>query len=629
MDTAQPVALLTGDALVLERKSSLGETLANQPGVSASSFGPIASRPLIRGQGGLRIQTYTDGADTLDAAALSEDHAVTAEPLLAQQIEIVRGPAALLFGSSAAAGAVNVITSRLPLSRNADPFSGSIQLRGDTAADERGMAAAIQGQAGDVLQFYGDYHHMRASDLRVPDGRLANSAGENRGTSGGVGWVGERGALAVSISELRSLYGLPGEAHGHEDDAGVADESDHHAKDIRLSLKQQRVDIASELRLDSSADALRMRAARNEYGHAELEGDEIGTRYSQLGSELRVSLDRDGRWSIGAQWRELDFDAQGDEAFLPASRTTNLGAFVFAAFPLGALTLETGGRLEKQDIDVLRAAPLATVAPSSGAAPSKDYSAESASASLGLVWRVSDAWNATLQMTSTERHPTATELFAFGPHLAIQRFEIGDADLGVERGLTADFTLRRRSESGWHGSIGTFVANYDQFIAAIPTGDVEDELPVVQFSGIKARFTGVEFELGHDALMITKLGSLSVRVFGDYIRARDDEDKPLPQIPPARVGLETGVTSGPLRMSLEALWHDSQKDVAPLESITAGFTALNAEFTYRIDAGGAAMLWFARGVNLLNEEMRRHASPLKDVAPLAARHLAVGVRIKF
>lgn len=619
-ETAQPVSIVAGDKLVSTLKSSLGETLADQPGVSASSFGPIASRPIIRGQGGLRVQTFADGADTFDAAALSDDHAVTLDPMLAERIEIIRGPAALLFGSSAAAGAINVITPRLSLSRSMVPLAGAVQARADTAANERGVAATLSGTGGEHLQFNGDMHHFRVGELNTPDGKLENSAGEARGASGGLGWVGERFAMALSVSDLRSRYGLPGAGHGaHHDEPAHEPEQE----DIELALEQRRFDVAGEWRFDRLVDAIRFRAAHNDYGHVELEGEEIGTRYAQRGSELRLSAGRDGRWVVGMQWREADFDAVGDEAFLPASITRNLGAFAFGEFALGPLTLEAGLRLEHQDIEVSRLAPLA-----SGALP-KDYADDAKSGSVGLLWNLADKWSTSLQLTSTERHPTATELHAFGPHLAVQRFEIGDATLGMERGLTADLALRRSDSAGWHGSLGAFIADYDRFIAALPSDEMEDGLPVIEFAGIGARFMGLEFDWSHDRLLRIAAADLGIRVFGDYVRARDASADPLPQIPPRRFGAETALTRGPLRIGLEAIWHDAQTDVAEAETTTAGFTAVNAEVAYRLTTSGADMLWVLRGVNLLDEEMRRHASPLKDVAPLAARHVSVSLQLKF
>lgn len=623
-ETAQPVSVLAGETLVTRRESSLGETLADQPGISASAFGPIASRPIIRGQGGLRVQTYQDGADTLDVAALSDDHAVGLEPMLADRIEIVRGPAALLFGSAAAAGAVNVITPRLALARYESPFAGAVEMRGDTAANERGVAARVGGHAGERLQFFGDLHHFKADDLRIPDGRLENSDGKTRGGSAGLSWIGEQSSFAISLSGLRSNYGLPGHGHHHHDEDHEDEHDDDHHEDehhedehedesVRLGLDQRRIDFAGEWRLDGPIDAVRLRAARNDYEHAELEGDEIGTFYAQDGKELRLSADRDGHWSIGLQWRELDFDAEGDEAFLPASRTRHLGAYAFGETNFGALTVEGGLRIEKQDIDL----------------DGGDYGDDALSGSIGARWRLSDPWAVTLQLTSTARHPTPTELFAFGPHLAVQRFEIGDETLGIERGATADLSFQYRTESGWTLQMSAFISDYDQFIAAMPEGSIEDDLPVVRFTGVDARFTGAEFDWRHDELLQVAAGKIGVRVFGDYVRARDSEGDSLPQIPPRRLGLELGYAKGPLRLAFETLYHDTQDDVAEGETRTAGFTAVNAEVTYRLRAGTTDMLWFARGVNLLDEEMRRHASPLKDVAPLAARHLAIGLQLKF
>ncbi|MEY2625330.1 MAG: hypothetical protein RL412_1105 [Pseudomonadota bacterium] len=614
-ETAQPVSVLSGDALVTRRESSLGETLADQPGVSASAFGPIASRPIIRGQGGLRVQTYQDGADTLDVAALSDDHAVGLEPMLADRIEIVRGPAALLFGSAAAAGAVNVITPRLTLSRFESPLAGEVQVRGDTAANERGVAARVGGLAGDQLQFSADWHHFRADELRIPDGRLTNSNGETRGASGGFGWIGDRTSFAISLSDLRNDYGLPGDGHAHEGDDER--ETDEHHGDVRLALEQRRLDFVGEQRIDGPFDTLRLRGARNDYAHVEIEGDSIGTTYAQDGRELRLSANRDESYTIGLQWRELDFDAEGGEAFLPASRTRHLGAYGFGEVRLGVVTFEAGVRLEQQEIAVAQNFDRG------------EYRDQALSGSLGARWRVRGPWEATLHVTSTGRHPTATELYAFGPHLAVQRFEIGDEALDIERGTTADLGLQYRTESGWSGQIGMFAAEYDQFIAAIPTGTIEDDLRVVRFTGIDARFEGLEFDWRHGSLIDTASGTLGVRLFGDYVRARDSSGNPLPQIPPKRLGLEFEYRAGPLRLGFETIVHDAQNDLAQGETRTAGFTAVNAEATYRLRLGTTDMLWFARGVNLLNEEMRRHASPLKDVAPLAARHLAFGLQLKF
>lgn len=621
--TAQPVMVLADERWITKRGASIGDSLAAEPGLSASSFGPIASRPIIRGQGGLRVQTYQDGADTLDVGALSDDHAVAVEPLLIERVEVIRGPAALLFGSAAAAGAVNVITSRLPVQRFAAPLAAELDLRGDTAANERGVAARVAARGGEALQFVADAHHFKAGELRIPDGRLENSGGDSSSVSAGISWVTERSAFALSVSQLDNTYGLPGgHGHGDEHDDDHEHEHEHEEEAISLALQQQRFDLSAAWSIEQWFDTVRLRAAHSQYRHVELEGEEIGTRYAQSGREARLSFERASNLVIGLQWRDLDFDAAGEEAFLPASRHRSLGLFAFREWRSDALTLEAGARLERQTLE-----PVTAVAETGNL---QRYADEAASGSLGGIWRFTESWDLSLQLTSTARHPTATELFAEGPHLAVRRYEIGDTRLGVETGRTVDLALRHRAaQGGWQGSISLFRADYDDFIAPFPDGSELDELPVVRFAAVDARFTGVELEWAHDSLIRLPLGTMGLRVFGDLVRARDSQGAPLPQIPPRRLGIETSLTRGALRFGVDAVWHDTQTDVAAGERPTAGFTALSADVAYRLEAGGATMLWFLRGANLLDEEMRRHASPLKDVAPLAGRHVAAGVKVKF
>ncbi len=659
LETAQPVLVLGGDELVRQRATTIAETLASQPGLSATSFGPIASRPVIRGQGGLRVQVLQDGADVLDAAALSEDHAVTLDPLLAERIEVVRGPAALLFGNAASAGAVNVVTRRIPVQPLDRPFSAAVELRGDSAADTRAVGAHAAGKLGDRVQVYADIHDSRSDELRIPGyawteaakeyfeaegeaydesrDRLTNSDGSADGGSLGIAWVGERQKYGFSVSEYGSEYGLPGLGHGHDHEHehghdarphGGDDDDDHHddhgfePPDVRLDMSQRRYDASAEwLPSTGTVDTIRLRAARNDYEHSEIEGDgAVGTRYAQTGDEVRLTAEHrvgEGRGVFGVQWRELDFDAEGEEAFLPPSMTRNTGVFAFQEHRVGAVTLEAGLRYEKQRI--------ATADPDT----MPDYEGGALSGSIGALWALRPGATLALQLNRNERHPTATELYAAGPHLAVQRYEIGDADLGTERGLTADLALRFGGETGWRGSVGVFLGDYDRYIVAQPTDEIEDGLPVVEFRARDARFTGAEIEFGHDSLAATGIGALGLRLFGDIVRAEDGAGEPLPQIPPLRLGAEASLTGARLRLGLEAIWHDSQDRIADGERRTAGYTLLSLEASWQQPFGAAGLSVFLRGSNLLDEDARRHTSPLKDYAPLAGRAVSGGLRLTF
>jgi len=665
LETAQPVLLLSADLLRRSLATNLGDTLANQPGLSSTSFGPIASRPVIRGQGGLRVQVYQDGAETLDVAALSDDHAVSIDPAFADRIEVLHGPAALMYGSASAAGAVNVVTDRLPLRNTDGPIETRLELRGDSANDERAVALRSGGHLGSGWQWRVDGFSKRSGDLSIADfvespalraelaaegetvgderGELHNTDAKSEGGSVGLGWSGDSLAVALSLSGYRNDYGLPegGHAHGeHTDelDGLDADHADH--EDVRIDLEQHRVDLAGEWRPTAGwIERWSLRLARNDYEHAEIEDSIPATRYGQLGYETRLTADRRsddvGRGVLGLQYRDLDFAALGDEAFLPPSRTRSLGLFFFEERRFGALLVEAGARWERQTLDAHDAA-------------SSRYRDDAVSASIGSVWTSSPQTRWSLQLTRTQRHPTATELYADGAHLALQRYELGNADLGVETARTVDLAWRHNdADDRWQSKISLFVSDYRDYIFAAPLGldddhaehahehdhDHGEALREVEYRATDARFHGLEAEWSIRELAKVAQGGLGLRLFGDLVRARDADGHALPQIPPLRIGGELNWSRGPWRVGLESLWHDAQTRLADNELRTDGYNLLAADIayrhTYRHGAGAATMLWFLRGQNLLDEDARRHASPLKDVAPLAGRAVSAGVRVEF
>ena len=659
LETAQPVLVVEGETLLRSRAASLGETLARQPGVSESAFGPIASRPILRGQAGLRVQTYQDSSDTLDVGALSDDHAVALEPLLAEHIEVVRGPATLMFGNSAAAGAVNVVTRRLPTRRQTETLRGSLEARADQATDSKNIAGELSVSLLEPWQLHVDVYSQDAGNLDIPgfawsdalrrqlaaegepvdesQGTLPNSDGRSDGGSLGIAWIGEQARLGISLSRHDMNYGLPGPG-----------EEEGEPSDIRLDLTQDRIDIDGEWRPERGLfSVVRLRGARNDYEHVELEGEAVGTRYAQMGDEWRLALEHgsesDNLWrgTVGLQWRRVDFDAVGEEAFLPPSITRNLGGFIFEEVDLGRLTLEVGGRLEQQKISLV-----------GDASNLADYEDTAVSASLATLWRASDQTIWSLQLTSSERHPTATELYADGAHLAVRRIEIGDPDLGLERGLSIDLGWRLQS-GDWRTEASIFHSDYDNYIFAQPVADLdnvrvgslstrmraqravtlgggdEDELAIIRFEARDVEFQGAEFSTQHPELWRVAAGRIGMYFFGDYVRAKTREGADLPQIPPYRLGAEVSWETDVWRFSVDAIWHDAQNRIAANELPTDGFTLLGFSGSYRQRLERARAMWFLQAHNLLDEEARRHSSPLKDYAPLRGRSVSVGVRVQF
>lgn len=628
-DVAQPTQVLAGDELRQRIEASIGETLARLPGTNSSYFGPAASRPVIRGLGGERLQVLEDGLGSLDVSALSPDHAVTIESLLAEQVEVLRGPATLLYGNGTVGGVVNVVTSRIPAVAREAPWQGAAELRGNSALDERAGTARIDATLGafglhldgftrdtDDVEIDGyawsdairDRFAAEGLPVDETQGRVSNSDTDSQGGGVGASWLLDDGFAGLGYSRYDSNYGVPGPAE-EPGEAGV-----------RIDMEQDRYDFASELaNVLPGFGTLRMRATVNDYVHRELEaGGEVGTTFDQRAFEARVSADHApvAGWTgaLGVQYRDTELRATGEEAFVPASDTRNVGLFLFEELPAGSLIWQAGLRLENQEIDVAGSMP--------------DYDDLSVNASAGLVWDFAAAYSLALNVTRAERHPAATELYADGPHVAVRRFEVGDPGLDPETALTADLTLRR-SAGDLRFAVTAFASRFSDFIYAANTGAIEDELPVYEYRQQDADFVGLEGEIGHPLGEVAG-GGLSGRLLADYVRGRfRDGAGDLPQLPPLRAGGELAWERDRFAATLSVMRYDEQDDVAENELPTKGYTDVGVDLSYRQPLGEARLLVFLRGTNLLDEEARRSTSALKEFVPLPGASLAAGLRMEF
>ena len=460
MDLAQSAVVLTGDDLTRQVGASLGESLAAQPGVTASYFGPKASRPIVRGLSGERVLMLLDGVSALDVSNLSPDHSVAVEPLLADQIEVLKGPTTLLYGSGAVGGVVNTVDGRMPTRRDAEPLSGGLELRGDTASDERSIAGRVDGRTG-AFGWHVDGYSRDTSDIEIPgldwskyiiaeelaegagieatDGKVPNSDSESEGYTAGLSWFGDNSVVSLAFGRAETNYGLPGPGeHAHDDDAAlVAAAVAAEEEAIRIDQQSDRYDLKAEWsELGGFLDTVAVRAAYTDYEHAELEGSEIGTQFDQTGLDARLHLGHrevagwDG--TFGMQYTALDLEAVGAEAYIPPAQTTGLGAFIVEQRKFADWTVDVGARVERQEIDVT--------------GNRKDYDATAFSVAAGLLWDWTADLSLAMHVTRSERHPQAAELYADGPHLAVQRYEIGDENLDTEVANTiAQFQSMRRS----------------------------------------------------------------------------------------------------------------------------------------------------------------------------------------
>jgi iron complex outermembrane receptor protein len=645
---------LSGAELVRDTRAQLGDTLARQPGVSATSFTPGASRPVLRGFQGERVRVLVDGIGSIDASNTSADHAVTVDPLTADRIEVLHGPAVLLFGSQAIGGAVNIFDRRIPRRAPDEPVHVDALATYGSAANERSAGAGLDVPFADgavVLHVDGSYRNSddvriggfvlspaaRAAQLAVADeeaaeghseeaaearalaslsGRLPNSATETFTAGAGLALIRDGGSLGASVSLYDSRYGVPerpGGAHAEGEGGGHAEHGS-----VSIDLRQIRADLRGEVPTGGGLiQNLRLRLGFADYEHTEFEGDEVGTIFRTEGLEGRLELvqaERGGwRGVTGGQFFTRTLSAVGDEAFLPPNTVEQIGLFTLQELERGPLELEAAARFEH------------SVASASSIGARHGF--DPVSVAAGASYEVAPLVRLGVNVSRAQRAPSPEELFSNGPHAATQSFEIGDRTLGLETSLGGE--VYARGQLADHELNATFYYNrFDDFIFESATGEVQDGLPVFRYFQRDATHWG--FEAGANAtLWHGDRFHIVVDGVADYVRATLDGAGPVPRIPPLRLlaGLEARSDSLEGRIEVERSF--AQNRVAADETPTAGFTLANASLTWRPWGRRNPSSIVLSASNLFDVDARRHASFTKDFAPLAGRDLRVSARISF
>jgi iron complex outermembrane receptor protein len=652
-EQAQPVTVLSGQDLRIRDDATIGETLAQQPGVSSTGYAPGSSRPVIRGLEGARIRVLESGIGSLDVSDTSPDHAVSLDPLGVETAEVVRGPATLLYGSNAVGGVVNVLTDRIPRVKRDRTVNGSLDLFGGSVADYWGGRAALEAGSGPI-QVHGDFLKRRTRDYSIPGyawseavreaeeglhdedegvesplGVLPNSDLDSQGGSVGLSYVGSRGFVGASFTGYDTNFGVPPGLHVHEeehDHEGEHEGHDHEGEheedhgDVRSDLRQRRFDLDSELHEPFAGfRTAKLRFGFADYTHAEVEGDEIGTQFFNDAWEGRVELNHRpwgvARGSFGLQVGRRELEAEGAEAFMPPTKTNAWGLFAFEDLGHGPWKLQLGARYESQKVEAFGDDP-----------GSRDLNGFTASA--GTTWRGDSGWGLGLSLTRADRLPTAIELYANGPHIATRTFEVGNPDLDNETSWGFDATFGKR-EGHVTAEVSGFVNAFDGYIYERFTGEVEDDLLVVEFTQADARFYGLEAEAMVD-LVHRGTQHLDLELMADYVRAElTATGSPVPRIPP--FGWRAALHYRDVRWNgrLEVRGRAEQTRTAELELPTKGYTLLNASFGYRFFTGRTVYEVMLIGRNLTNAEARNHSSFTKEYVPLPGRDLRLALRVSF
>lgn len=667
VELSQSAVVLSGDALARAVSDNIGDTLALLPGLSNASFGQNVGRPVIRGLQGGRVGVLNDGMNSFDASAVSQDHAVASEPFLADRIEVLRGPTTLLYGSGAIGGVVNIVTDVIPDNVPEDGFEGRALLQGDTAADELlGVARLDIGSGNFAMHVNGFYR--RTDDYEIPgmaelypdddhddheeehdddhdheegsNGVLENSFLDNEGGSIGGAWLGDTWRFGLSATFYDSNYGIPG-GHAHEEEHEEEHEHEEHEEEeeenVTIKLKSDRVDglIAATNPFDGIAD-LEFKVALTQYTHTEFEGAEVGTVFDSDTTDMRLELGHTpwGAWegTFGAQWVDNDFSADGEEAFVPPSTTKTAALFWVESAEFDDWTIDLGLRYEDTEIDALPFPGAEPPAPGDDmeipgqVALSRDFQPFSASA--GVVWHVTESSHLAATLARAERAPNAAELFANGPHIATQAFEIGDPNLDVEANMHYELSWRLH-QGPFTGSITVYYDDFSDYIYEEATDQFEDGLPVFFFTQQDAKFTGGEIEFRWD-LGRNAAGHWQAFGFYDQVRATLSDGSPVPRIPPRRVGLGMDWDRGPFAASAAWIHAAAQDRLADFETATPGYDLVNAEFSWYVPAlPELGLELFLKGQNLLDEDIRNSTSFLKDQAPQIGRNFVFGIRSAF
>ncbi len=612
-----PARVVSGDELRDRQAATLGETLSHELGVSGSAFGAGASRPIIRGLDGARVKMLQNGMSVSDVSTLSNDHAVATETATARQIEILRGPAALLYGSGAIGGLVNVINDRIPTSLAPAP-TGEAEVRYGSVDQSKSLSLSLDGAAGTVgLHVDGDVRN--AIDYRIPgnavqddpasaSGRLPNSFARQNNVGFGLSTVQSWGYIGASASTLDKRYGIPTE------------------EQAQIDMHQNRYDIDGLVRKPfAGVESVRLRMGYTDYRHDELDAEGVPqTNFKNRALETRLELTHERlagwRGTLGMQANNERFSAlaaDGSGATVPATRSNTVAGFLVEEKDVGPVRLSAGARLEsvKREPDNLR-----------------DRRFNLGSGSIGGLWAFQPGYGLGLTGSLAQRAPSTEELYSRGPHEATGTYDIGDQDFARETSRNLELSLQKTDGLvRWKANL--FYNRVKNFVYGDITGAQVDasgaaggEFNERIFRQGDATIRGAEAEIAYNP----RGAGWSGRVFADTSRGTLENAGNLPLQPASRAGVDVNYRQGPWRGSMTVLRALRQDRLAVFEtSATPAYTQLDASVAYTQSLGRYDVTWFLIGRNLLNQDIRYSTSVLKDEVPQPGRNLIVGVRTAF
>ncbi|QXX86256.1 zinc piracy TonB-dependent receptor ZnuD [Acinetobacter lwoffii] len=640
-----------------ERATTIGDALADELGVYSNQYGSGSSRPVIRGQDGPRVKVLQHASETADVSTLSPDHAVTVDPILAKQVEVIRGPSTLLYGAGTVGGLVNVTDQKIPTQMPEDGLEGTVGLRYNSGSDEKLASAGVTAGIGENFALRVEGSKRKANDYIAPDyfhehddelekeRRVGNTFAEGQTVNIGGSWIHDRGFVGLSYSNRQDQYGLPGHSHEYhgcvlhgdhfhgcptpDPDAPVHEEHGGPWVD----LKSERYEVRTELEQPfAGVEKLRAHASITDYEHDELEENEVISNFKSKGYDGRLELvhvpvagwegvigTQISQQKINLAASEHDHHEDGDEddeehhvhgsgVVMPDTKTDKFSLFALEHKQLGDVHVELGARVDHQKVKV--------------DSDQKDYSGTGVSASAAANWEFAPNYKLSVVGSHQQRLPLAQELYADGLHFATNTYELGNPDLDKETSNNLELGLHYEGDKldyhvhVYHNWFDDYI--YDETVAQ------KGNLRGVQYTQDKARFYGTEAQAGYQINDMYK-----VSVFGDYVRGKIEAEN-APRVPAGRLGTKVEADFADGWSGLAEYYHVFNQDkIASYEDETQGYNMVNVGLSYAnsIADNNAYRVYF-KANNLLDDQVYSHTSFLSNI-PQVGRNFTVGVQYDF
>lgn len=665
-DLATPVTVLSDEALQLKMAHSIGETLKDELGITSQSFGPGVGTPVIRGQSGPRVRVLANGIGSNDASAVSPDHATSIEPVLAERIEVLRGPATLLYGSGAIGGVVNIIDGRIPEQLPERLIGGALDQRFDSVSNQTMTALKVDGGQGNIAYHLDGFFRGRSNldiggyaideeaarqvdptlptDLQNTYGYIDNTSSHAISGSAGVSMVGAPGFAGVAYNYLENNYGIAPDGSGEQ---------------ARIDLKQSKYDLKGELKDPFEfAQSLRVKLGFTDYEHREIADGATESFFSndtwesrlelvhkdigpvqglvgfqvissdQLGLSFHEHGDDDGHEEDNDHDDEHDEGEDGHHAeepqtIYPQTQTNSYGVFAVESFKHGPMTYQLGARVEQTDINP---------------EGHEDFSYTPVSGSASALWKADSHNSVNLAFTRSSRAPNVQELLSDGFHHATRSFERGNTGLQEENSYNLD--LGYRFNTDWmRAEIDLFHNWADNYIFFGRNGEFVDEegeacatgdcFPVLLSQQADATFMGYESKLVFP-VMENHYGLVELTLFSDFTRGQFTSSGDVPRMPPLRFGFQIDHFLGDWSNGLRLTRGEAQNRPGDFDTQTPGYVLLGLSSQYRIKHfQDVDIMVFAKANNLLNENVRNSTSYLRNFAPEPGRGAELGVRISY